>query len=221
MRKQALIIGLGQFGLSLSKALSDRGVDVIAVDLDSALVDDAADYVAEAVVFDAIDEDALARAAPHRRDVCVVAIGNEARENSILCTALLRQMGAPRIVARATDDLHERILKLVGAHEVVNPERAFGERLASRLAFSGVLEEAPLGEDLVITEVKTPPALIGRSLLELKLPRRFNLTVVALRRTADGRGRLILPRPDDPLQENDILVIVSAPGAVQQFLERV
>jgi trk system potassium uptake protein TrkA len=221
MRKQALVIGLGQFGLSLSRALTDRGVEVIAVDLNPGLVEAAADFVAEAVVFNAIDEDALGRAAPARRDICVCAIGNEARENSILCTALLRQMGAPKVVARATDDLHERILRLVGAHEVVNPERAFGERLATRLAYSGVIEEAPLGEDLSITEIRTPPALVGRTLLELKLPRRFGVTVVALRRAQDGRGRLLVPRPDDPLQADDILVIVAPPGAVTVFLERV
>ncbi len=221
MRKQALVIGLGQFGLSLSRALTDRGVDVFAVDLNPALVELAADFAVEAVVFNAIDEEALARAAPQRRDVCVVAIGNESREGSILCTALLRQMGAPKVVARATDELHERILRLVGAHEVVNPERAFGERLATRLAYSGVLEEAPLGEDLAITEVRTPTPLVGRTLLELKLPRRFNLTVVAVRRTQDGRGKLLIPKPDEPLQAEDILVIVAAPGAVTEFLERV
>jgi trk system potassium uptake protein TrkA len=221
VRKQALIIGLGQFGMSLSRALTDRGVDVLAVDLDPVRVSFAADFVAEAVQFDALDEEALARSAPARRDVCVVAIGDTAREGSILCTALLRQMGAPRVVARATDDLHERILKLVGAHEVVNPERAFGERLATRLAFSGVLEELPLGDDLSITEVKIPAPLIGRTPLDLKLPRRFNVTIVAIRRSQDGRGRLLMPRPDEPLQTDDILVMVAAPGAVTSFLERV
>jgi trk system potassium uptake protein TrkA len=220
MRKQALVIGLGQFGLSLSRALTDRGVDVFAVDRNPSLVELAADFAAEAVVFDAIDEEALARSAPQRRDVCVVAIGNEAREGSILVTALLRQMGAPRVVARATDDLHERILKLVGAHEVVNPERAFGERLATRLAYAGVLEQAPLGDDLAITELRTPTAMVGRTLLDLKLPRRFGVTVVAVRRSQDGRGKLLIPRPDEPLQTEDILVVVAPPGAVTDLLER-
>jgi trk system potassium uptake protein TrkA len=221
VRKQALIVGLGQFGMSLSRALTDRGVEVLAVDLDPVRVSFAADFVAEAVQFDALDEEALARTGPQRRDVCVVAIGDTAREGSILCTALLRQMGAPRVVARATDDLHERILKLVGAHEVVNPERAFGERLATRLAFSGVLEELPLGDDLSITEVKIPAPLVGRTLMDLKLPRRFGVTIVAIRRSQDGRGRLLIPRPDEPLQTEDILVMVAPPGAVTSFLERV
>lgn len=220
MRKQALVIGLGQFGLSLTRALTDRGVDVFAVDRNQNLVELAADFAAEAVVFDALDEEALQRAAPERRDVCVVAIGNESREGSILCTALLRQMGATKVVARATDELHERILKLVGAHEVVNPERAFGERLATRLAYSGVLEEAPLGEDLSITELKAPLPMVGRTLLDLKLPRRFGVTVVAVRRSHDGRGKLLIPKPDDPLQAEDILVVVAPPGAVTELLER-
>ena len=221
MRKHALVIGLGQFGMSLARSLTDRGVEVFAVDRRADLVEEAADFVAEAVVFDASDEDALARAAPAKRDVCVVAIGNESREGSILATAQLRQMGAPYLVARATDDLHERILKLVGAHEVINPERAFGERLATRLAFAGVLEEAPLGEDLAITEIRAPASMVGRTLLDLRLPRRFNVSVVAVRRQQDGRGKLLVPpRPEEPLQAEDILVVVAPPGAVTDLLER-
>lgn len=221
MRKQVMIIGLGQFGMSLGRSLTARGVEVLAVDRSTDLVEQAMDFAAQAVAFDAMDEEALGRAVPARRDVCVVAIGNEAREASIITTAMLRQMGAPRVVARATDELHERILRLVGAHEVVNPERAFGERLATRLAYAGVLEEAPLGEDLAITELRAPTSMVGRSLLDLKLPRRFGVTVVAIRRAQDGRGRLLIPRPDEPLQAEDILVVVAPPGAVTELLERI
>lgn len=127
MKKQAIVIGLGQFGMSVARALSERGVDVLAVDIAEERVRVAAGFAAEAACFDAMDTDALARTSPERREVCICAIGDEAKEASIICTALLRQMGAPRVIARANDDLHERILKLVGAHQVVNPERAFGE----------------------------------------------------------------------------------------------
>ena len=82
-------------------------------------------------------------------------------------TALLRQMGAPKIISRATDDLHERVLRLVGAHEVVNPERAYGERLATRLAHQGVADIIPLGDGLALTELIVPASFVGRSLIEL------------------------------------------------------
>lgn len=221
MQRQALVLGLGQFGMALARALVHNMVEVIAVDRREDRVQIASSFVTEALQLDAMDEFELKRLAPERRDVCVVAIGDESREASILVTALLRQIGAPRVVARATDPLHERILSLVGAHEVVQPERIFGERLAARLSFRGVLDMLPLGDDLVITELATPPVFAGRTLADLQLPRRFNVTVVAVRRNEHGVGRLLLPEPGDPLRKDDILVLVGPPGVAQTLTERI
>lgn len=220
MRKQALIIGLGQFGMSLARSLTERGVEVMAVDVKESLVQAAATFTAEAVCFDAMDADALARAAPDRRDVCVCAIGDEAREAAIIATAMLRQLGAPHVVSRANDDVTERILRLVGAHEVVNPEKAFGERLASRLIYGSIVGELPLGDDLVITELRPPDSFVGRTLIELELPRRYGVTVVAVRRDEGGERRIILPDPRETLSAGDIVVVVAAPGAVNEMMER-
>lgn len=221
MQRQALVLGLGQFGTALARSLASHGVEVVAVDQREERVQAVAPFVAQALAFDAKDETALQRLAPDRRDLCICAIGDDSRESSIIVTALLRQMGARRVLARATDALHARILTLVGAHEVVNPEQAFGARLASRLAFSGIVDELALGDDLVITELKTPVSFVGQNLLELSLPRRHNVTVVAIRRLEDGVGRLALPNPREPLRADDLLVVVSPPGAVHLLTERV
>lgn len=221
MQRQALVLGLGQFGRALARALAQNGVEVVAVDQRADRVQSLAPFVAEALAFDAKDEEALRRLAPQRRDLCVVAIGDEAREASIIVTALLRQMGARRVIARATDELHARILTLVGAHEVVNPEQAFGSRLAARMAFTGIIDEIPLGEDLVITELRTPPSFVGQSLADLALPRRHAVTVVAIRRSEAGVGRLAMPNPREPLRADDVLVVVSAPGGAHVLTERV
>jgi trk system potassium uptake protein TrkA len=145
MNRQAIVIGLGQFGMSVARALAERGVEVFAVDIREERVRLASAFSAEAACFDTTDTEALARTSPERRDVCLCAIGDEAREASIICTALLRQLGAPRVIARANDDLHARILGLVGAHHVINPEREFGERFASQIMHQGILAEMVLG----------------------------------------------------------------------------
>lgn len=220
MSKQALVVGLGQFGNTVARALSRRGLEVLAVDSRADLVQAISGSVAEAVCLNALDEAALARTAPAQRDLCICAIGEQYRENAIIVTALLRQLGAPRIIARAGDDLLERILLLVGAHEVVNPERAFGERLATRLIHEGILEEIPLGQDLVISELLVPPALVGRKLTELELPRRFGLTVLGLRRRVEERSTVVTPDPRAPLLEGEILIVVARPGAAQKLAER-
>ena len=218
MIRQAIVIGLGQFGMALVRTLVERGVEVIAVDSRLELVQAVSELAAQALCLDATDEQALSRLLPAQRDLCVCAIGSDSREAAILVTALLRQMGAPRIVARAPDELLERILLLVGAHEVVNPERAFGQRLATRLLYENIIEEIPLGTDLVLTELRAPSALLGRTLRELELPRRYGLNVVAIRRRdALGMGRVEQSSPGSILEEGDILIIVAHPGAVQEM----
>jgi len=219
--KQILVVGLGQFGMALARALSRRRVEVLGVDARAELVEQAAEFAAHAVQFDATDEADLAGTEPARRDVCVCAIGNEARDASIVCTALLRQLGARRVIARATDPLHERILLLVGAHEVVSPERAFGDRLAARLAFRGVQEQFPIGPDLLITEVDVPEALVGKTLRQLDLRGRFDINVVAVRRRRDGGEEVVeLPRPDEPLSAADLLVLVGTHENTESMLRR-
>lgn len=218
MKRQAIVVGLGQFGMALARSLSDKGMEVLAVDRREGAVQTASAFCAEAVAFDATDERALAAVSPERRDLCICAIGDESREASIICTALFRQMGAGRIVARATDPLQDRILRLVGAHEVVNPEQQFGERFATRLLYAGVIDEIPLGPDLAITELALPQALAGRSLAELELPRRYGITVVALRR--EDEPAIVTPAPGEPLQASDTLVVVARQNAVATFLER-
>lgn len=218
MNKQAIVIGLGQFGMAVAQVLSERGMEVLAVDLLESRVRAAAEFAAEAACFDATDTDALTRTSPERREVCICAIGDESREASIICTALLRQMGAPRVIARANNDLHARILRLVGAHQVVNPEREFGERFANHILYERVRNEMPLGEDLLITELTPPASLVGRTLADLQLPRRYGITVVAIRRA--GRGAVFLPAPSDTVEAEDVMVVVSRPDAVALLMER-
>lgn len=220
MKKQAIVIGLGQFGMSLARALSSRGIEVLAVDRRTELVKQAASFAAEAVSFNATDEAALGNAAPAQRDLAVVAIGPESRDSSIICTALLRQLGCPHVIARAADAVHERILHLVGAHEVVNPDREFGERLARRVLYRGIIDGLPLGEDLSVTELHLPPDFVGRTLIELALPKRHGVMVVAIRRVVDGKGAVALPNPNEALRADDILVVVSSPAAVERLAGR-
>jgi trk system potassium uptake protein TrkA len=217
--KQAVVIGLGQFGLSVARALSERGVEVLAVDKKEEKVRLAAGFVTQVLAFDATDADALAQTAPERREVSLCAIGDEARDASIICTALLRQMGSPRVIARANSDVQARILHLVGAHEVVNPEREYGERFANRVIHSHIVGELPLGDDLIITELRPPNSFVGQTLSDLQLPKRYGVTVVALRRV--GQPAALSPTPDQPLRADDILVVVSQRGAIAGLMERV
>lgn len=214
-RKQVLVIGLGQFGYSLVRSLATAGVEVIAVDRVIEKTRQVAAFATSVACVDATDESELATLAPERRDACVCAIGDESRESSIICTTLLRQLGARRVLARATDPVHERILGLIGAHEVINPESIIGQRVAMRLAHEGIRDELTLGPDLAVTEIIAPIATVGHGLSALDLPGRYEVTVAAIRRGQE----LVMPRGNVVVEEGDALVLVSRPNMVSAMLE--
>lgn len=215
MTQQILIIGLGQFGMALARALSEKGAEVLAVDLNESLVEEAATFVTEALVLNATEENELARLDPKKRDASICAIGDDSKEASIICTALLRQMGSPLVVARAVDTMHHRILQLVGAHQVINPEREFGTRFANRLLYKDVVVVPSLGEELHLTEIKIRPGMVGKNLIELALPKRFGILVAGIRR--GNTPKIRQPLPSEPLQENDHLILVSTDAAIPKL----
>jgi len=217
MSKQILIVGLGQFGMSLARTLSEKGVEVLAVDMVRELVEEAAEFAANALVVDATEESELARLEPGKRDATVCAIGDDSKEASIICTVLLRQMGAPLVIARAGDKVHQRILRLVGAHQIINPELEYGKRFASRLLYSNVIADTSIGDDLQLTEIRMQPYMVGKSLIKLSLPRRFGVIVAGIRRGPEGK--VLQPSPDEILREDDNLIIVSSEAAIPRLVQ--
>lgn len=217
MAQQFLVIGLGQFGMSLAAALESKGAEVLAVDIRKDLVEEAASFVTEALVLDATDENELSRIGPSRMDATICAIGDESREASIICTALLRQMGGKCVISRANNPMHQRILQLVGAHQIINPEEEFGKRFANRLIYSHLVADMPLGDGLNLSEITVKPSMIGKTLIELALPKKYGIMVVAVRR--GNPSSIFQPDPNEPLKENDSLVLVSKEEAIKRLME--
>ena len=216
MSQQILIIGLGQFGMSLARTLSEKGVEVLAVDRNLALVEEASLFVADAMQIRVTDETDMSRLEPAKRDAAVCAIGDSSKEDSIICTALLSQLGAPFIVARARDSVHKRILKAVGANLVINPEREFGRRFATRLINRNMVVDTDLGDDCLLTEIRVQPGMVGKNLIELELPKRFEVMVAGIR-SAEDPSKIIHPNPSLPLRANDRLIIVSNERAIAEL----
>jgi trk system potassium uptake protein TrkA len=218
-KKQALVIGLGQFGMEVARSLSARGLDVLAADRRHDRVQMAAAFAADAIALDGTQESELAQLRPATRDVCICAIGDDSREASIIVTALLRQMGARHVIARASTQTHARILDLVGAHEVLNPESLLAQRLAGRFATEGALELLQVADNLVVTELIPPSSAVGRRLSELHLPRNHDLTVIAVRATTGDAGHADPPTPDRVIGPSEVLIVVGPPGAARRYRE--
>ena len=212
MSIQVLIIGLGQFGMSLAKTLSRKGAEVIAADINKELVDEASNFIDDAICLDATDEISVSKLCPKERDVIICAIG--AREPSILTTALLRQLGCENIVARATDKIHERILKAVGAKIVINPDEEYGKKFAYKIMFQNVIADET-SDDIQLLEINTQPFMTGKTLMELMLPNKYGIIVAAIKKG----DTLTRPFANQKLLEEDKLLVVCNEDAIIKMLE--
>jgi len=210
------VIGLGAFGRRVAEVIADRGGKVIAIDNDPNLIDRVKDSVTQAVLLDATDETSLASAPFDDVDVAVVAIGVNVA-SSVLATALLKRIGVPYVLARSISDLHEQVLRQIGADEIVNIEIDEGQRVAMRLMSPEILDRIPVSKSISVAELYAPRSFVGKSIAELDLRNRFNLTVASITRTllrVDEIGnpirneQIIFPKKDDVLQEADVLLVV-------------
>lgn len=214
MTSEYIVLGLGRFGASVARELSGRGQSVVAVDVDPERVDELSRELSSVVIADATDEAALRELQVERVTCAIVAIGTESMESSILATALLRQLGVSRIIARSLGTLHGRVLLSVGAHTVVNPEQEIGQRVARRLVQPNILERLNLAGGVVLAEIELPSTFVDRSAIDLQLREKYGVTVAAVSR--DGEVRPV-GDAEDTFRERDVLIVVGSPDAIDRF----
>jgi len=178
--KSVLVIGLGRFGRHLCQTLSRLGNEVMIVDNNDVLVAELADSVTSAKICDCTDENALRALGVHHFDICFVCIGSDFA-SSLLITSMLKDLGAKRIVAKASADMHMRLLLRNGADEVVYPERDSAERVAARTSASNVFDYIELTDEHAIYEIPPLPSWIGKTILELGVRNKYRINILAVK----------------------------------------
>lgn len=211
--KQIAIIGLGRFGTSLARTLAKMGHEVLVVDSSEERVQSLAGVVTHAVQADAKDEETLRSLGLRNFDVVVVAIGEDIQA-SILVTITLKEMGIKRVVAKATNELHGRVLEKIGADRVIYPERDMGIRLAHNLASDNVLDFLELAPDYGIAEFLTPPRLVGKTLGQLNLRPKYGVNVIAIKKK-DGQI-IVAPGANDRIDDGDVVVAIGSNRALER-----
>jgi trk system potassium uptake protein TrkA len=211
--RQVAVIGLGRFGSSVARTLMQSACEVLAVDADAERVKALVDEVTEAVQADVLNDAALRSLGLRNFEAVVVAIGQEVKA-SILVTVMLKEMGVRKIVAKAQDDLHGKVLQRVGADVVVYPERDMGIRLAHTLLSRSIIDEIQLSSEYSIFELQAPAQLLERSLKDLQLRQRCGLTILAVRR---AERVVISPEASFVLERNDILVALGRPDRLEEL----
>jgi len=217
--KSICIVGLGQFGSHLAATLSRSGVQVIAIDSSEERVNAVSDKVTQAFIGDARDKEVLEATVPKNVDAAVVSIG-ESIEPSILCVLHLAQLGIHKIIVKAVNDDHAEILRAIGAHEIVFPERDMAEKVARNLVHRNMADLLPLTDEYSIKDVTPLPEFIGKNLIELDLRKHFHVYVIALKNSDDPDDIVILPYIDTVIQPHHILTVVGRNEDINELLER-
>lgn len=201
--REFAVIGLGRFGRAVAATLYDMGFGVLGVDRDEEVVQSMVQHATHVVTADATDEEVLKSLGLRNFDGVVVAIGG--LEASVLVTLMLKELGVRKVVAKAVNEHHGRVLQRIGADQVVFPERDSGVRLAQRMVSAHFLDFIEVSPDVSVVEFQAGGAMVGKSLEQLRLRNRFRVTVMAIRRGDQVR---VSPGADEVIQGGDVLVVI-------------
>jgi trk system potassium uptake protein len=202
--KQFAVIGLGRFGTSVARRLHEAGQEVLGIDLSEEKVENALSFVTHANVADSTEEQALTSVGIRNFDCVIVAIGND-MQSSILTVMLLKELGVKKVIAKALGKRHGQVLEKVGADWIIYPERDMGERVANQLLSPNMLNYIELSKEYNIEEIMIPPKMAEKSLRELDIRAKYNISAIAIVREGDI---IVSPSPDQIIHKEDLLVMI-------------
>lgn len=204
--KKVAVLGLGAFGTNLVRTLAGiKNVEIIAIDSDKNIVNEIKDLAHQPITMDATNKENLVSIGIEDMDLVVVAMG-PSLEASILTVHVLNQIGVKRIIAKALSEDHEKILHLVGATEVIFPEKEEAKKLGLQINAPNLIDYIPLQSGFVIQEIATPDAFVGKTLVEIGLRKIYKVTVLAIKSVIPDITT-INPSPDMVIKESDILIV--------------
>ena len=179
-KKSILLIGVGKFGKFVAEKLSDLGHEIMAVDCNEQRLNDIMPIVTSGLIGDSTNEKFLKRLDVEKYDVCIVTIGQDF-QSSLETAYQLKQLGAKKVVSRAERDGQAELLRRSGADEVVYPEKQLASWLAIRYSADHILDYIELDDNCSIFEVTVPEKWLGKSILEVDVRKKYNVSIIAIR----------------------------------------
>lgn len=210
--KSILLIGLGKFGRLIAKEIHELGHEVMAVDKNEERVNNALQYVTDAVIGDSTSESFLRSLGVNNYDVCIVTIDDDF-QSSLETTCLLKELGAELVVARANREVQEKFLLRNGADEVVNPERQMAKWTAVRYTSKHILDYIQLDQDHAIFEMAVPEKWYGRTISQIDVRKKYGLNIMAIKENGDMNLSIL---PDKVLKEGETLLVLGEGKAIQK-----
>lgn len=207
------VFGLGRYGAAVAKELVRNGAEVLAVDANEELVNDAIAEIPYCKCADITDPEVIKQLGIANIDVVIIAMASSL-EASVMATMLCKEIGVGTVIAKCATDMDCKILSKVGADRVVFPESESGIRLAKNLLSSGFVDIMDLAADVSMIELEVRPEWAGKSLLELNLRKKYSINVVAI--IQDGNVRTDID-PEKPLSQSMKLIVIANPSRLRKL----
>lgn len=202
-KKQFVVFGLGRFGGTMVKEFAKRDVEVLAIDVNMDVVQEYMKYATKAVQMSGIDEAALEALGVQNFDHAFVSYGDNV-QNSILTSLILKEMGVPKVWAKASSDYHQRVLEKIGVDKIINPERDMAKRVVSHVASDRLVDFFELSSSHSIVELIASKEIAGKTVIDLDVRSKYNCNIVAFQVGDD----VIIPDADYIICEDDVLIVV-------------
>ena len=212
-QKQYIVVGLGRFGRAIAETLCRDGAEVLGVDCQMDTVERMRDELTQTIQMDAMDRDALETLGVQDFDIVFVTMGSDIRASGTI-VMLLKELGARRVIAKAHDEFHGRMLEKLGADQVLFPERDMGRRVAHSLISGNVIEFMELSTQYSMAEIRPKPEWIGKTLKELAMRSSMDINVVAIR---NGDAVNAMPQPETRISEGDVMLVVISENALKKM----
>ncbi|MBQ9903128.1 MAG: TrkA family potassium uptake protein [Clostridia bacterium] len=209
--KTVLIIGVGQFGSHIAKRMAELRCEVMAVDINEERINEILPYVTNARIGDSTNEEFLRSLGVDNYDVCIVALGG-LFQSSLETTSLLSELGAKKVISRATNDVQMKFLLRNGADEVVYPEKQMAMRIATKYASDSILDFVQLDNHYSIYEMKVPKDWYGKTLSQIDVRKKYKVNILTVKR----RKEVFIPSFDTVIQTDDIVFVIGESRDIQK-----
>lgn len=214
--KSILIIGLGRFGSHLCKDLSERDHEIMIVDTNEDVIEPLLPYVATAKIGDCTKEEVLRSLGVDNFDICFVCIGTNF-QSSLEVTSLLKDLGAPLVISKATRDIHAKFLLRNGADEIIYPDRDIAEKCAITYSMDNVFDYLELDEKYSIYEILPRKAWIGKTISDVDVRNHYHINIVAIKQSQDLN---VSPKPDYIFSGTERLMVIGKKEDLKQLAKK-
>ncbi|MBQ3496420.1 MAG: TrkA family potassium uptake protein [Clostridia bacterium] len=204
-KKTYAVFGLGRYGIAVARELVENGMEVIAVDTDEKIVNDAAAYLPVCKCADVTDAEVVSRLGIGNIDTVIVCMASSL-EASVMAVALCKEAGVKTVIAKCSNEMQQKILLLVGADQVVFPENESGVRLAKNLLSSGFIDVISLSKDASIVEIDVKEEWCGKNLIELNLRKKYGFNIIAIKKDEKVNVNV---NPEQVLDSESSLIVIA------------